>query len=166
MGELKLFPDKLTINLYPDKKDILLKPTVPIDLELLEEFEPFIRAMANFVKNSEDAIGLAANQVWEHKDIPCPRIFVMGRIDIEDPLVCINPSVEFTGKTLKHQESCLSRPGKLYWAKRSKNCTIHYYDLEGLEHLEKYTGIYAQIIGHEMQHLYGDILKRVVKDPR
>lgn len=150
------------LNTYPKDKNILCRETVSIELDMINELKPFILKMKEYVKNNENCVGLSANQVWKYEQYPAPKIFVMLVTDNRLIQEFINPTVHFSGKTLRHVEGCLSRPNKKFLAKRSKNCTIHYYDIEGKEHIEKYGGFYAQIIGHEMQHLSGNILKREV----
>jgi len=117
------------LNLYPKEKEILCQSAVPVDLELLGEFKEFILQMKKFVKENNNSLGLSANQVWPYHEYPAPKVFVMVVTDNRDVQEFINPIVQFSGPTIKHIEGCLSRPGKLYHAKRSKNCTIHYYDL-------------------------------------
>lgn len=151
------------INTYPKDKEILLRKTVPIDEKLIPDLIEFIDAMEKYVLEDDNAIGLAANQVWSHQEHACPSIFVMGTAEQPGVKTFINPIVHFSGPTIKHIEGCLSRPGKVYYANRAKNVSINYIDREGQEKTEKYTGVYAQIIGHEMQHLEGKILKKEVK---
>lgn len=156
----------MKINTYPKHRDVLLKASTDIALEDLHMWSAYVDEMKQFADDHDSCIGLAANQVWE-RDTPYPSIFVMGMLDDNEGWKeFINPTILPTGKTIKNTESCLSRPGKVFIVKRSKNVAINYYDLTGKEHTEKYGGAYAQIIQHEMQHLSGSILKREWKRTR
>jgi peptide deformylase len=55
----------------------------------------------------------------------------------------------------KEYEGCLSLPNKEYLVKRHNNITIKYQNTHGETITEKFTGLEARIIQHELDHLNG-----------
>jgi peptide deformylase len=145
----------LKINTYPKNRNVLLSKSKDIPLGDLKDWISFVDEMKQYADDHDTCVGLAANQVWE-MDSAYPSIFIMG----------MNPTIMPTGKTIKQTGSCLSRPGKAFIIGRAENVARHYYNLAGESLTEKYGGVYAQVIQHEMQHLSGSILKKEWKGIR
>lgn len=98
---------------------------------------------------SKNGIGLAANQVGVLK-----RIITF--IDNGQPKVLINPEIlEYSDDICTIEEGCLSIPNTIYEIKRAKNIKIKYRNLKGKPCYERYEGISARIIQHEIDHLDG-----------
>ena len=55
----------------------------------------------------------------------------------------------------KEYEGCLSIPKKEFLVKRHNNITIEYQNTHGETITEKFTGLEARIIQHELDHLNG-----------
>ena len=96
-------------------------------------------------------IGLAATQVDVHQ-----RIIV---IDISEdhsaPFVLINPSVEIFGDLQEASEGCLSVPGFYELVTRPQQVRLHALDRMGEPYTLDATGLMAQCIQHECEHLDG-----------
>jgi peptide deformylase len=100
----------------------------------------------------DSAAGLAAVQIGYPK-----RIFLLR--EGNENRAFINP--EFVAKspeTKRDGEACLSLPGFGAVFKRPKSVTLRYYDLEGKEQTETFTGFWARAICHEMDHLEGTLI--------
>ena len=96
-------------------------------------------------------IGLAATQVDVHQ-----RIIV---IDISEdhsaPFVLINPSVEIFGDLQEASEGCLSVPGFYELVTRPQQVRLQALDRMGEPYTLNATGLMAQCIQHECEHLDG-----------
>ena len=95
-----------------------------------------------------NGLGLAANQVG----LPY-RVFVMAG---NPPIAMFNPRIiDSTTEQVLLEEGCLSYPLLFVKIKRSKSIKVRYQDFDGIMHTEKYTGMTARIIQHELDHLNG-----------
>ena len=96
-------------------------------------------------------IGLAATQVDVHQ-----RIIV---IDISDdhaaPLILINPQVEISGDDREASEGCLSVPGFYEMVTRPDSVRLQALDRTGQPYTLTASGLLAQCIQHECEHLVG-----------
>ena len=149
---------------------ILTTPTIPaipriIDgkLSWSKEFVDFIALMKIALKNKENGVALAANQVWSDPNAPCPRVFVLWNEDHTEIEEYINPTVKGTGKTLKLEEACLSFVGFVTRKSRAKNATVTYQKLDSPELMNsvKYSGLHSQAVQHEVDHLDGKTIKKI-----
>jgi len=96
-----------------------------------------------------DGIGLAANQVGILK-----RIIIVS--DEGNIKVFINPEITyFSEQKVPFDEGCLSLPQTFLTITRSENIMVKYRDLKGKPRMEKYSGLTARIIQHEVDHLDG-----------
>lgn len=107
------------------------------------------------------ALGLAANQVGEYYPL-----FVMDVFG--DPHVFINPTINVLGPVIECDEACLSLPGVYSKMERYKNVRIIYMNESWSLRSDMFTGLQAQTIQHEMDHLsgklYWDRLSHLKKD--
>jgi peptide deformylase len=98
------------------------------------------------------AVGLAAIQIGYPK-----RIFML-RVGDENR-VFINPRIISQGGGLqKRGEACLSLPNFGVRIPRHKQVEIEYFNIAGDSCTEKFTGLLAQAVFHEMDHLNGVLL--------
>lgn len=117
-------------------------------------------------------IGLAAIQVGVAK-----RLVVMDLQEEEDadsrpirhPRVFINPEiVEVSDECSVYNEGCLSIPDQYAEIERPATCRVRWMDESGAEHDERFDGLLATCIQHEMDHLNGivflDHLSRLKRD--
>lgn len=108
------------------------------------------------VKDKNEAVGLAANQIGEPY-----RIAVVGYKDEKDEftipeIVLINPVITWRSiEKTTQKERCLSVTEKEYDVPRAKKIHVQYTDLKGNKKKLKARGILARIIQHEIDHLDG-----------
>lgn len=102
-------------------------------------------------------LGLSANQCG----LPY-RVFV---VHSSPTLVMFNPRiVDETVEMVKLDEGCISQPNLFLPIKRAKSIKVRFQDIEGEIHTNKYTGMTARIILHELDHLNGiDYTRRANK---
>ena len=95
--------------------------------------------------------GLAAPQIGVSL-----RVIVIG-IPGEEDIVLINPEiVKKSGERLL-DEGCLSLPGYFAEIKRAESVTVKGGDRNGKEIRIKATGLLAQVLEHEIDHLNGQL---------
>ncbi|RLC91302.1 MAG: peptide deformylase [Chloroflexi bacterium] len=94
-------------------------------------------------------VGLAAPQVGASV-----RVVV---VDIPDqgPVALINPEIVKRSGEREVSEACLSVPGYRGWIKRSNSVTVKARDRHWKEIRLKATGLLAQCLEHEIDHLNG-----------
>jgi len=96
-----------------------------------------------------NGVGLAAPQVGVSL-----RVAVLQMPD-EEPVVLVNPEVVKRGGEREVTEGCLSVPGYYGEIKRSESVTIKGWDRRGKTIRIKATGLLAQALEHELDHLNG-----------
>lgn len=133
------------------------------DIKLLEEF-----------CNETECFALAAVQIGIPK-----RIVYLKNTKLDVPLddinyneskVLINPVIiSRKGKT-KFWEACLSCLDNMGLVVRPYEMVVKYYDINGLEHEEKFEGFETTVLSHELDHLDGilhmDIAEEVIRMDR
>ena len=120
----------------------------PADLHNQWANEDLVTRMLQ-VMHQHQGIGLAANQVGERT-----RVFVM-HIDGHS-WACFNPEiVQDYNDLTDYDEGCLSFPGESCIIKRPNTIDVRYYDVAGIEIIEKLTGLPSRCFQHELDHLNG-----------
>jgi len=94
-------------------------------------------------------VGLAAPQVG----VPL-RVIVL-RMPGEEPIAIINPAIVKRAGECEVTESCLSVPGYAGEIKRSVSVTVKGRNRQGKAIRIKATGLMAQALEHELDHLNG-----------
>lgn len=117
------------------------------------------------VQKDPEGVGLAAPQIGKNL-----KIFVMDyngkkRVVINPEVLQIKEKTKTETKSLKSKkkkrkskkilEGCLSLPNYYGPIKRPQSIKISYQDLEGKRTVEEFSGFFAQIVQHEMDHLNG-----------
>ena len=101
------------------------------------------------VMHQHRGIGLAANQVGERV-----RVFVMC-IDGHS-WDCFNPEIlESSTDLADFDEGCLSFPGESCIIKRPDSILVKYFNVAGIEIIERLTGLASRCFQHELDHLNG-----------
>ena len=109
------------------------------------------------LRESENGIGLAANQIGINK-----RVCV---VNVKEPLVLINPKiVEKSKEKFVFPEGCLSFPFIFVAIKRPKWIEVEYEDEDGEIKKEHMHGMNSRIYQHENEHMNGLIFKDLVSD--
>ena len=96
-------------------------------------------------------VGLAAPQIGVSL-----RVMTLQMPD-EEPLVMINPEIVKRGGEREVSEGCLSVPGYVGEIKRSESVTVKGLDRNGKSIRIKATGLMAQALEHEPDHLNGTL---------
>lgn len=138
------------ILIIPDKRlREVSKPVAKIDASIK-------KLVADMFDTMYDApgIGLAAIQIGEAK-----RVVTMDLAKKEgekQPMVFINPEIVGESEARGvHEEGCLSIPEYYEEVERPAEVTVRYLDLDGKQHEDKATGLFAVCIQHEIDHLNG-----------
>lgn len=99
--------------------------------------------------HAKGGIGLAANQCGERV-----RVFIM-LIDGEF-WACFNPEIiESSADFTELDEGCLSFPGETCIIKRPDTVLVKYFDITGIEIIERLAGLPSRCFQHELDHLNG-----------
>ena len=106
----------------------------------------------NMVETMRDAggVGLAANQVGELQ-----RIIVIQMPDEEEARIYFNPEITKSVGEREVEEGCLSVPGYIGNIFRAENVKVKAQDLDGKRIKIDATGLLAQALEHEIDHLNG-----------
>lgn len=153
---------KIVLDSDKDIRNVSLS----IDLQYIksEEFRSLCTDLLDTLQSFKYGVAISAIQIGVPK-----RIFLIQRSDKEgkreSPKYYINPVIESTSaKSVKYFEACLSvnyaqtfgEVERKYWVR------ISYLDENGNSHTEKYDGLEARIILHEIDHLEGILFTDIV----
>ncbi|MEL6168352.1 MAG: peptide deformylase [Pseudomonadota bacterium] len=141
------------ILLHPDPR--LKKAAEPVP-----DISDDIRRLADdMLETMYDApgIGLAAPQVGVSQ-----RILVMDCVKDEElparPLVLINPEITWKSEEKNtYEEGCLSIPEHYADVIRPAEVSVRWTDLEGAAQKERFDGLWATCVQHEIDHLDGKL---------
>lgn len=144
---------KRTILLHPDPR--LKKLAQPVD-DLSDE----LRTLADdMLKTMYEApgIGLAAPQVGILQ-----RLIVLDCVKEEGqksrPLIMFNPQVIASSDTENtYEEGCLSIPDQYADVTRPAEVDVRWIDRDGTEQTERFDGLWATCVQHEIDHLDGKL---------
>ena len=133
------------------------------------EFDDGLRMLADDMLETMYAapgIGLAAPQVGVLK-----RLLVMDCVKDEDappkPMVLINPAVTWTSEDRStHEEGCLSIPEQFAEIERPAEVEVTWDDFQGKQEVERFDGIWATCVQHEIDHLNGKLFIDYLKPLR
>ena len=140
----------LPILKYPNSRLREKAKTVEVFDERIKDI------VTNMVYTMMDAkgIGLAATQV----DIHLRIVVIDISEDYSSPTIFINPEMKITDETPKsYTEGCLSIPGIQEPVERPTEVLVNAFDQEGNSFEQKYTGLMATCIQHEIDHLNGKL---------
>ncbi|MBN1862563.1 MAG: peptide deformylase [Dehalococcoidales bacterium] len=107
-----------------------------------------------------DGVGLAAPQIGVSL-----RVVVVQLPDEAEPLVLVNPEIVKRSGQREVVEACLSVPGYAGDIKRSVSVTVKGWDRRGKSVRIKATGLKAQALEHELDHLNGVLFIDHVESP-
>lgn len=135
-----------------DENGLLSKPTKPVIK--FSDIKTGISEMLDLMYKNRGA-GLSANQV----SVPLSFFVMDSNIYYKSPKIFINPEiVERSKKTDILEEGCLSLPKIFVAVKRNKSVVVKYENEKGIGCIEKFTGMDARIIQHELDHLNGILI--------
>ena len=141
------------IILHPDPR--LKTKTAPV-----ETIDTVLKTLADDMLETMYAapgIGLAAPQVGVMK-----RLLVMDCEKEEDatprPMVLINPVITWSSDDMNtYEEGCLSIPDQYADVQRPADVEVAWLGLDGAEHSERFDGLWATCVQHEIDHLDGKL---------
>lgn len=153
---------KRKILIHPDPR--LKKVAYPI-----AEVSKELRALADdMLETMYDApgIGLAAPQVGILK-----RLIVLDCIKEEgatpQPMAMFNPEVTWSSEDLNvYEEGCLSIPEQYGEVERPAEVEVTWLDVQGKTQNEKFDGLWATCVQHEIDHLNGKLFIDYLKPLR
>ncbi len=142
-------------NVRKEGDEILRKKSK--DVEVIDDkIKELIKDMIDTM-HKYDGVGLAAVQVGILK-----KIIVIDLYDEKPILKLINPVILKTKGEQEVEEGCLSFPNKYVKVKRPEEVTIEALNENGKKIKITGTGLLAQAICHEMDHLNGIVLTDVM----
>lgn len=150
------------ILIHPDPR--LKKVTDPVGA-VTAELRTLARDMLETMYNAP-GIGLAAPQVGVMS-----RLLVMDCVKDETqparPMVLLNPQVTWVSEALStYEEGCLSIPEQYADVERPAEVEVRWMDLEGETQTERFSGLWATCVQHEIDHLDGKLFIDYLKPLR
>ncbi len=141
-----------------DKYDpILRQPTEDIDFGSVPGKEiSFLGMSLMETLNKLGGLGLSANQVGlKHR--------IMA-LNLDSKIWClINPKViERSSDTTSFKEGCLSFPGLFLTIGRPSSITVEFQAFNGEKITQKFDGLTATVVQHELDHLDGKVFTDLV----
>lgn len=134
--------------------------------------DPRLKKVATPVEGVNDDIRRLADDMLETMyDAPgiglaAPQVAVMQRLIVmdctkeedatDDPMVLINPQVVWTSEEENtYEEGCLSIPEQYAEVVRPAEVEVNWLGLDGKTHQERFDGLWATCVQHEIDHLDG-----------
>ena len=150
------------ILIHPDPR--LKKVATPVE-DIGDELRRLADDMLETMYNAP-GIGLAAPQVGIGK-----RVLVMDCVKEEGaaprPMVLINPVVTWTSDEKNvYEEGCLSIPEQFGDVERPAEVEVTWTGLEGERQAERFDGLWATCVQHEIDHLDGKLFIDYLKPLR
>jgi len=113
----------------------------------LSEGKKIAEELLKFLKNSDEGIGLAANQVGIDKKV-CV-------VNVERPLFFVNPEVVEASGRIIFEEGCLSFPGKTVITERYRNFVVKCDNYKHPMRFDMDNMLECVCVQHEIDHLDG-----------
>ena len=141
------------ILIHPDPRlKTLAEPVAEVTEDLRELASDMLETMYE-----APGIGLAAPQVGMMK-----RMLVMDCVKEEGaeprPMVLINPEITWASEERAvYEEGCLSIPDQYADVERPVEVEVRWTVLEGREQSERFDGLWATCVQHEIDHLDGKL---------
>ncbi|MCK4918571.1 MAG: peptide deformylase [Candidatus Pacebacteria bacterium] len=140
---------------------------VPLESIFSPKIKNIISQMKEILRNTDDAIALAAPQIGESVRIFIISKKIFGECEDKDDLIFINPTIIKTSKEKKWaEEGCLSVRGVYGEVERFSKATIKAYDEEGKSFTFGGSGLLAQAFQHETDHLNGILFTEKTRNTR
>ncbi len=137
------------------------KPVNKVDDKLRSFMDDMLETMYD-----APGIGLAAPQVGVMS-----RMFVMDCVkeegDAPQPMVIMNPDVLWLSEDLStYEEGCLSIPEQFGDVERPASIEMQWLGLDGQTHQQRFNGLWATCVQHELDHLNGKLFIDYLKPMR
>lgn len=137
--------------LRPDSAILrMVSEEIPVGDINTPSVQALITKFKKFLNTKKNGYGMALPQVGISKRMVLLR-YTEGLIR-----VLINPRIISKSPTKQiFNESCFSVPKRSGDVKRHETITVEYYNQDGLSILNTFTGFYATVVQHEIDHLDG-----------
>jgi peptide deformylase len=136
--------------------------------------DPRLKTRADEIGAPDDAVrALAADMLETMYDAPgiglaAPQIGVLRRLIVMDcvkeegaeprPMALVDPVVEWRSDDLSvYEEGCLSIPEQYADVERPSEVEVSWTDLDGQRQRERFDGLWATCVQHEIDHLDGKL---------
>ncbi len=122
----------------------------------ITEITPEIKELAESMLETmylSDGVGLAAPQIGISLRIAVIHVSKEGA----GKLVLINPVIRERSGSMMVEEACLSVPGIGAPVERATEVTVEFTTLSGKRKTKRVTGVTAQAVQHEIDHLDGKL---------
>ncbi len=142
-------------NIRTEEDEILRKKSKEVDVvddKIKELINDMVETMHKY-----DGVGLAAVQIGILK-----QIIVIDLYDEKPVIKIVNPKIIKTKGEQEVEEGCLSFPNKYVKVKRPEEVVVEGLDENGTKIKITGTGLLAQAIAHEVDHLNGTVLTDVM----
>ncbi|MFH0803763.1 MAG: peptide deformylase [Candidatus Tagabacteria bacterium] len=133
----------------------------PTDIKSAE-IQDIIKKLKQAIAESEEAVAVAAPQIGKSLRIFAVSEYIFSPENKEKKkndygyLVFINPKILKKSRGQKIMtEGCLSAKNIYGTIKRSEKIKVEAYDENGKKFIKSGSGLFAQVIQHEMDHLEG-----------
>lgn len=137
-------------NIRMEDDEILRKKSR--DVEVIDDkIKTLVQDMIETM-HKYDGLGLAAPQVGVLK-----KVIVIDLYDDNGVIVLINPIIKKEKGTQVVEEGCLSFPNQFAKVERPEQIWIEAQNIDGEPIKIKGTGLLAQAIAHEIDHLNGEL---------
>ncbi|MBU2633083.1 peptide deformylase [Patescibacteria group bacterium] len=154
---------KTTIKIFIKGEKVLRQKAqdVPVDKITSKKFQNIIKKMEKVIYEKDDALAVAAPQIGESWRITVISEWALGpytkKLKTEfKNMVFINPVITNASKAQKNfPEGCLSAPNSFGEVKRAEKVKVEAYDRDGNKFTRGASGLLAQTIQHEIDHLNG-----------
>ena len=134
--------------------------------------DPRLKTVADPVQEIDDTLRRLADDMLQtmHEapgiGLAAPQVGVMSRMLVMDcvkeegaparPMVLINPEVTWTSEERNvYEEGCLSIPEQYADVERPAEVEVRWTGLDGKEQGERFAGLWATCVQHEIDHLNG-----------
>ncbi len=125
------------------------KPVKKVGKKILKLAQNMVNTMIK-----AQGVGIAAPQVGKNIQM-CA---IINHVE-ESIVFMINPKIiKVHGETSIQEEGCLSCPGETREIERHDDVEVEYIGIDGEPRSERYFGIDARIIQHELDHLKGVLI--------
>jgi peptide deformylase len=118
----------------------------------ITEFKP-LKKLERHMKETmkkRNGIGLAAPQVGKNIQM------LLAEDDTGKILTVCNPKILFQSReTIIDEEGCLSVPDVWGMVERPQEIELEFMDITGKKQRKKFSGFFARILLHEIDHLFG-----------
>ena len=136
--------------------------------------DPRLKKVADPVASVNDDLRRLADDMLETMyhapgiGLAAPQVAVMDRLIVMDcekdadatpaPMVLINPAVVWSSDDVSvYDEGCLSLPDQYAEVERPAEVEVEWMGLDGKIHRERFDGLWATCVQHEIDHLEGKL---------